>query len=69
MAKYAAVAYLLWLFLGWAGVHHFYLGRRRQGVLWLTSFSGLFGLGEGAMHSSCGVYSCVCRAYSMCVGA
>jgi DnaJ family protein C protein 22 len=38
-------AYLLWFFLGWAGIHHFYLRRYRQGVLWLTSFGGLFGIG------------------------
>ena len=45
MAKYNLVAYLLWLFLGWFGVHHFYLGRDKQGILWLTSCAGYFGFG------------------------
>ncbi|CAI8044297.1 DnaJ homolog subfamily C member 22 [Geodia barretti] len=44
-SKSKLVAYLLWFFLGWAGIHHFYLRRYRQGVLWLTSFGGLFGIG------------------------
>ena len=35
------------------GLHHFYLGRHRQGLLWLTSFAGIFGLGEG-QGRSCG---------------
>jgi TM2 domain-containing membrane protein YozV len=43
--KYVWIAYLSWFFLGWAGIHHFYLRRYRQGVLWLTSFGGLFGIG------------------------
>ena len=46
--KYAGIAYLLWLVLGWAGIHHFYLRRYHQGVLWLTSFGGLFGIGKAA---------------------
>lgn len=45
MAKYNLLAYLLWLVLGPMGIHHFYLGRDHQGVLWLTSFGGLFGVG------------------------
>lgn len=45
MAKYTLVAYFLWLTLGWFGVHHFYLGRDKQGILWLTSFAGFFGVG------------------------
>ena len=45
------VAYLLWFFLGWAGIHHFYLRRYRQGVLWLTSFGGLFGIGKAANNN------------------
>ena len=44
--KSALTAYLLWFFLGWTGIHHFYLRRYRQGVLWLTSFGGLFGIGK-----------------------
>ena len=39
------VAYFLWINLGALGLHLFYLGRERQGILWLTSFGGLFGLG------------------------
>lgn len=45
MSKYTIIAYALWLFVGWFGLHHFYLGRDRQGLLWLTSFAGLLGLG------------------------
>ena len=45
MSKYTIIAYILWLFAGWFGVHHFYLGRDRQGLLWLTSFAGMMGLG------------------------
>ena len=45
MAKYTIVAYLFWLFLGFLGAHHFYLGRDRQGLLWLTSFGGIFSVG------------------------
>lgn len=45
MSKYNCVAYLLWLFTGVFGGHHFYLGRDHQGLLWLTSFGGLFGIG------------------------
>lgn len=45
MQKWSIVAYVLWLFLGCLGVHHFYLGRDRQGILWLTTFGGMFGLG------------------------
>lgn len=44
-AKYNLVAYFLWLFLGWFGIHHFYLGRDNQGILWLTSCAGYFGFG------------------------
>lgn len=45
MKKYILVAYFLWINLGWCGVHLFYLGRDRQGILWLTSFAGIFGVG------------------------
>ena len=33
--KSAGIAYLLWFFLGWLGVHRFYLGRLFSGVLML----------------------------------
>ena len=39
----AIVAYLLWLLLGWTGADHFYLGRCRHGLLWLTSFAKALG--------------------------
>lgn len=45
MAKYTILAYLLWLVLGLGGAHHFYLGRDHHGLLWLTSFGGMFGIG------------------------
>lgn len=45
MAKFTIVAYFFWLCLGWLGIHHFYLGRDCQGLLWLTSFAGCFGIG------------------------
>ena len=45
MSKYSIIAYTLWLTLGWLGGHLFYLGRDHQGILWLTSFGGLFGVG------------------------
>ena len=37
-------AYALWLLGGWAGVHHFYLGRHVQGVVWVTTGS-MLGMG------------------------
>ena len=45
MAKFTLVAYFLWLVLGYFGVHHFYLGRDKQGILWLTTFGGFFYVG------------------------
>ena len=30
--KSTLVAYLLWWFMGWAGVHRFYLGRVKSGL-------------------------------------
>ena len=39
----ALVAYVLWLFLGWIGIHHLYIGR---GIgIWLLSLITLQGLG------------------------
>jgi len=36
--KNMIVAYLLWWFLGWAGVHRFYLGRVKTGLTQLLLF-------------------------------
>lgn len=43
--KSKALAYLLWLVGGLWGLHHFYLGRDLQGVLWWCTFGGYFGFG------------------------
>ena len=42
--KSLGVAYLLWLFLGFLGVHHFYLGKVGRGVGYLLTF-GWFMIG------------------------
>jgi TM2 domain-containing membrane protein YozV len=42
--KSLGVAYLLWLFFGILGVHHFYLGKFGRGLLWLLT-GGLLGIG------------------------
>lgn len=39
-----SIAYLLWFFLGFLGVHHFYLGNILRGVLYLLT-GGLLGVG------------------------
>ncbi|XP_041374208.1 dnaJ homolog subfamily C member 22-like [Gigantopelta aegis] len=39
------VTYVLWFFLGWLGVHHFYLKRDRHAFVWWATLGGLFGLG------------------------
>lgn len=38
------VAYLLWLFLGFLGLHRFYMGRTGTGLLYFVTF-GLFCMG------------------------
>ena len=43
-SKDVVVAYLLWFFVGWLGVHRFYLGHNGIGVLYLLTFAG-FGIG------------------------
>lgn len=45
MEKYSIIAYFLWLIGGWFGLHHFYLRRDKQGILWITSYGGYFGIG------------------------
>jgi len=42
--KSKAVAYLLWFFLGFLGVHKFYLEKIGVGILYLFTF-GIFGIG------------------------
>ena len=39
------VAYLLWLFGGWLGLHHLYLGRDNQALIWWATLGGAFGIG------------------------
>lgn len=42
--KDTAITYILWFFLGLAGIHHFYLGKIGRGILWLLT-GGLLGIG------------------------
>ncbi len=37
---YYCCTFLCWLFGGWFGLHHFYLGRDSHGFLWANSFGG-----------------------------
>jgi len=39
--KSVAAVWILWVFLGWAGGHRFYLGRIGTGVGMLLTFGGL----------------------------
>ena len=36
--KSKGVAYLLWFFLGWAGIHRFYCCKWVSGFIWLLTF-------------------------------
>ena len=42
--KTKLVAYLLWWFLGFIGVHKFYVGKTGMGILYIFT-GGLFGIG------------------------
>ena len=44
VTKETWIAYILWFFLGWAGVHKFYLGKTGWGVLYLLT-GGIFLIG------------------------
>lgn len=44
MMKSKTTAYLLWFFLGFLGVHKFYLGKTLMGILYFFTF-GIFGIG------------------------
>ena len=41
--KSKSTATILAIFLGWIGVHHFYLGQKLKGIIYLFTF-GLFGI-------------------------
>ena len=45
MKKSKVAAALLSFFLGWLGVHRFYVGKVGTGILWLFT-GGLFGIGN-----------------------
>jgi TM2 domain-containing membrane protein YozV len=42
--KSKGIAYLLWFFFGFLGIHRFYLGKTGSGLLYLLT-GGLFALG------------------------
>ena len=39
---YYTITFFCWLFGGWFGLHHFYLGRDKHGFLWATSCGGFW---------------------------
>ena len=40
--KSLGITYVLWLFLGFLGIHHFYLGKWQRGLWYLFTFGLLF---------------------------
>lgn len=44
MERSILIAYILWFFFGYLGVHRFYCGRYISGTIWLFT-GGLFGIG------------------------
>ena len=50
-----AVAYILWLFGGIFGLHHLYLGRHGQALIWWLSWGGyvLGWLGDSSRYGKC----------------
>lgn len=44
MAKNAAIAYILWFFFGWSGLHQFYLKRDKHAFFTWATFGGVFGM-------------------------
>ncbi|XP_023229256.1 dnaJ homolog subfamily C member 22-like [Centruroides sculpturatus] len=45
MAKSLLLTYILWLIGGFWGLHHLYLGRDEQALVWVMFAGGYFGLG------------------------
>lgn len=43
--KSVTIAYILWFFLGWLGVHQFYLRRDRHAFFTWATLGGMIGLG------------------------
>ena len=72
LGRNTMTAYVLWAFLGWAGIHLFYLGKRWKGVMYL----GFVLLGVGALAASVLLpgelaepYTLALRAVSMVAGS
>jgi len=40
--KSLCITYVLWLFLGYTGIHHFYLGRDKQAFVWWSTWGGFW---------------------------